>query len=86
MKMNKTPNEMQFIYEASNGTKFKCEHSDFSCPVLVKRPKLISREDADKDLIEMAWYHATSVLPLLNGFSGYDVMKLKYVKKINELI
>lgn len=78
--MKKTTNEQQFIYEASNGTKFKCERADFRSPIQIKKPVLISKENYLRDIIEMTWYHVTSILPTLNGFAGYDTLKFKILK------
>ena len=74
-------NETPFQYGSTNGTCFHCDRSDLSGGVIVNTPKDLSRTRQMQDVMEMAAYHATEIMPKLNGFNGYDTLKFVFTER-----
>jgi len=76
-------NSKPFSYQSNWGTCFSCATCDFSTPIKVSRVPLtvgIEIQWFSRDLAEMIGYHATNILPELNGFQGYDTIKFDFTK------
>jgi len=54
--------------------------ADFRHGVTVQRPATTDRQFV-ADIAEMVGFHATNILPMLNGFQGYAAIDYKVVKK-----
>lgn len=76
-------NDKPFSYVSSFGSEFSCPRCDFSEPISVtETPVSLSGEAFKrilaKEVAEMIGYHATNILPELNGFQGYDCLKFEF--------
>lgn len=74
-------NNKVFSYISYWGTEFFSDSCDFKSFLEVKNVPsggldLYSRYS--RDLAEMIGYHATNILPELNGFQGYDTIRFKF--------
>lgn len=72
-------NEKPFDHHCHHGTEFRATRCDFKEGLLIKTPRAISAENLVLDMSEMIGFHATNILPRLNGFQGYDAYNVKFV-------
>ncbi|MBI1960784.1 MAG: hypothetical protein HYS43_00695 [Candidatus Liptonbacteria bacterium] len=66
--------EKPFEYMGLHGTRFKADRCDFRNGVTVEVRPGISQGKLAQAVAGMAGYHATVILPKLNGFAGYDAV------------
>lgn len=72
--------DQPYEFTGRNGTQFSCERSDLKAPVRVSnRPGW--EEDLVADTAQFAAMHALQVLPLLNGFTGYDAVHFIFAEE-----
>lgn len=69
-------NEKAFAHMMGHGTVAEASRCDFKDGLTLKRPSRITAEQFASDLMELAGWHATNILPRLNGFQGYDCIKI----------
>ena len=75
-------NERPFEHIGPGGTRFVAERSDFQSGVYVWYPRKFGEklEESDvrhrlmRDVAAMIGFHASNILPKLNGFAGYDTI------------
>lgn len=70
-------NEKPFEHRAHHGTWLRANRCDFKHGVAIVRPPGLSREQFASDLIEIAAFHAIHIHPHLNGFQGYDCLRIE---------
>ena len=66
--------ESPFRFHSKNGTTFFAKRGDFTGGVWYRTPAGLLQNRMYQDVAEMIGHHATSVLPQLNGFAGYDAI------------
>lgn len=76
-------NEEALEYRAPNGTAFKSERCDLRSVVKVISKRKLQPHLLAQDLVAFGAYHAHYILPLLNGFPGYDAVSYEPMQ-INE--
>jgi hypothetical protein len=69
-------NEKPFSYLSHGGTSFSASRCDFKEGLVIEKQFGTTHEQFISDVIEMTGYHATNIHPNLNGFQGYDCIKL----------
>lgn len=73
-------NEKPFMHTAHFGTTLEAERSDFKTGVTLTCPPGISDEHLVSDVMEIAAWHAIHIHPRLNGFQGYDCVRISLKK------
>jgi hypothetical protein len=63
-----------FEHTCRHGYVFKCPKADLSEPIRVTIPGVTDPTWIMCDVAEMIGYHATNILPGLDGFQGYDAI------------
>ncbi len=76
-------NAWPFQHQGRNGVNLLAERCDFTTGVKIEKPKGISDAKFASDLSEIFGFHATVILPDLNGFQGYGAFGIK-VEKTND--
>lgn len=64
-------NDKPYSHTSRHRTKFKSDRCDFRNGVAVEKPRGITEEHFMMDVSEFIGFHATNILPELNGFQGY---------------
>jgi hypothetical protein len=64
-----------FMHQCSYGVVFKADRCDFKGGVSVEFRQHITASQFGLAVAEMIGYHATSILPYMNGFAGYDTVR-----------
>jgi hypothetical protein len=70
-------NDDALVYRAKFGSVFKATRSDLRAGVAVEHPDFLSADQCMRDCVEFGGWHGTNVHPYLNGFSGYDTVRLE---------
>jgi hypothetical protein len=70
-------NEKPFEHQAHHGTWLRANRCDFQHGVAIIRPPAISDEHFASDMMEIAAWHALQIHPHLNGFQGYDAVRIE---------
>lgn len=65
-----------FSHEGRYGTRLLAKRCDFAGGVTLVVPQNQTRERFASDMMQIAGYHAATILPDLNGFAGYDVVRV----------
>jgi hypothetical protein len=77
-------NDVSFEHSGPNGTKFTATRCDFREGVKIVSEEPLTPAQFAQDVAAVIGYHATNILPQLNGFSGYDAFKIMVkVPKMN---
>jgi hypothetical protein len=72
-------NNKKFEHTCHYGTRFTSETCDFRNGVIVERSTYLDEVGFVTDIAEMVGFHATNILPELNGFQGYDAIRYTVV-------
>jgi len=72
-------NNKKFEHTSHYGTHFTSERCDFKDGVTIQRSIHLDDVGFVTDIAEMVGYHATNILPELNGFQGYDAIRYNIV-------
>lgn len=70
-------NDKPFEHTGHYGTSLKANRCDFKNGVVIRRPTGLSHEQYTSDLFEIAAWHAIHIHPKLNGFQGYDCIRIE---------
>lgn len=73
--MQKIENDTRLVHVCAKGTRFECERADLDAGVQFQVSDRADAEDVMQDMFQFGAWHAFTIHPLLNGFSGYDCVK-----------
>jgi hypothetical protein len=77
---NRWMNEKPFEHTGHYGTTLTANRCDFQHGVAITCPPNISDTHLVSDMMEIAAWHAIHIHPNLNGFQGYDCIRIELRK------
>lgn len=83
--MTKFLNEKPFGHLCRFGTEFKAKRCDFQGGLTAHVPAHLTVEQILSDGIQVGGWHGVNIWTELNGFGGYDYLRIKIVPKQAEI-
>lgn len=79
--MPKNYQTIPFQHTGPHGSVLNAKRCDFEGGVVIRREHGISDAAFARDISSIIGFHATNILPELNGFRGYDAFTIKVINQ-----